>query len=198
MEEKPTLDNQESSNPEESEETLNPEELAEPEDVIEEEAKTDKFEELYKNQKIRAEKAETERKALEEKLNAAIKSDGKAKEGLDIEDYIDISASLEGLDKREKEYLAREHKLTNTPLPEIRESEDYKLWQSAYQAKVEKEEKTLKPNGTQSDSERPQSLTDQLTGASLADKEKMLKDAGYYKSPRPRTDRINIGDQGLR
>lgn len=145
----------------------------------------------------KAEKAETERKALEEKLNKAVQSDGKAKEGLDIEDYIDISASLEGLDQREKEYLAREHKLTNKPLSEIRDDEDFQLWQSAYQAKVEKE-KTLHPNGTQSDAERPKTLNERLAAANLVDKEKILQEAGLWKSPRPRSDQAHIGDPGLR
>src|SRR3990167_1914049 len=61
------------------------------------------------------------------------------KNTLDVEDYIDISASLEGLDQREKEYLAEQHKLSGKSLGEIRKDENFNLWQSAYRDKVEKE-----------------------------------------------------------
>lgn len=111
---------------------------------------------------------------------------------LNVEDYIDISASLEGLDARQKEYLAREHKLTGRPLREIREGEDFKLWDSGYQAKVEKE-KALKPSGNQPDFEKPMSFAEKLRAASPADREKLLTEAGLYKTPRPRADRTQIG-----
>lgn len=113
---------------------------------------------------------------------------------LDVEDYIDISASLEGLDQREKEKLAREHKLTGQPLTEIRKDEDFILWQSAYRTKLEKEKLALKPTGTQADSLPPKSFAQKLSGASMADKEKILTEAGLYKQVRPRTtERANIG-----
>lgn len=111
---------------------------------------------------------------------------------LEVEDYIDISASLEGLDQKEKEYLARQHKLTGQPLGEIRKDEDFGLWQSAYRAKLEKE-LSLKPSGTQSESEKPVSFAEKIKNASLADKEKFLEEAGLYKNPRPRADRVNLG-----
>jgi hypothetical protein len=112
---------------------------------------------------------------------------------LDVEDYIDISASLEGLDQKEKEFLAREHKLSGQPLAEIRKNEDFLLWQSAYRQKVEKERLTLKPSSTQPESEIPKTLHEKLKGASLEEKEKILTEAGYYKSPRPIGERKNIG-----
>jgi hypothetical protein len=111
---------------------------------------------------------------------------------LDVEDYIDISASLEGLDQREKEKLAKEHKLTGRPLTDIRKDEDFLLWQSAYKQKLEKEN-ALKPSSTQSDSDRPISLVDRLQNASLADKEKILTEAGLYKAPKSKTGRVTIG-----
>lgn len=112
---------------------------------------------------------------------------------LDVEDYIDISASLEGLDQKEKEFLAREHKQSGKSLTEIRKDEDFLLWQSAYRQKVEKERLTLKPSSTQSESDRPKTLNEKLQGASIEEKEKILTEAGYYKSPRPKSDRQNIG-----
>ncbi len=138
----------------------------------------------------KAEKAEAERVALEAKLNANASN---AKSVLEVEDFIDISTSLEGLDQKEKEFLAREHKLSGRPLNEIRKDEDFLLWQSAYQQKVEKEKLALKPSGTQSESDRPTSLAEKLKSSSIAEKEKMLTELGLYKQPRPRLDRTNIG-----
>lgn len=112
---------------------------------------------------------------------------------LDVGDYIDISASLEGLDQREKERLAYEHKLTGRSLNELRQDEDFLLWQSAHRAKVEKEKLALKPTGTQAESDAPKSFSQKLAGASMADKEKILTEAGLYRSPRPRVDRVNLG-----
>lgn len=148
--------------------------------------------ELAKNYKVRAEKAE----ALAAKLSNQVKQP--AKNVLDVEDYIDISASLDGLDQREKEYLAQQHKYTNKPLTEIRKGEDFSLWQSAYRAKVEKERLTLSPSTTQDEAERPKTLTDRLREANLADKEKILVEAGLYKQPKRRFDPVNIGGRDLR
>lgn len=136
------------------------------------------------------EKEEQEKKKLQAEL--ANRSGGKS---LDVEDYIDISASLEGLDSREKEKLAKEHKLTGRPLNDIREDEDFKLWQNAYRGKLEKE-KALAPSSKQSESDKPQTLLDRLAGATMAEKEKLLAEAGLYKNPQgPRSDRQYIGSQ---
>lgn len=115
------------------------------------------------------------------------------KASLDVTDYIDISASLEGLDQREKEYLAEQHKYTGKPLSELRKDENFGLWQSAYRAKAEKEKLTLAPSSTQAEAERPKTLTERLASASLAEKEAILEEAGLYKSPRPKADRVKIG-----
>jgi hypothetical protein len=140
------------------------------------------------------EKFEAEEKAkkeLEAKLN---EQNGNSKPSLDVEDYIDISASLEGLDQREKEKLARDHKLTGKPIKELRNDEDFVLWQTAYKAKLAKE-LSLKPSTQQGEVEKPKTLTERLRGASLADKEKILAEAGLVKQPRPRSDRTPIGGQ---
>lgn len=115
---------------------------------------------------------------------------------LEVEDFIGISASLEGLDQREKEFLANQHKLTGKPLADIRKDEDFLLWQSAHQAKVEKEKLALKPNSTQVTDDTPVGLEKKLQdpNLSMAEKEKLLTEAGLYKSPKPRTDVRNIGN----
>lgn len=167
----------------------------EPETIPEEEVnplqeKLDKEVEARRQLTARTLKAEADRKKLEVELNKIQKGE---KVALDVEDYIDISASLEGLDQREKEYLAKEHKLTGKSLSEIRKDEDFELWQTAYRAKVEKENLAIRPSGTQGESERPKSLIDKLATASIDEKEAILREAGLYKENRPRADRVDIG-----
>lgn len=113
---------------------------------------------------------------------------------LDVEDYIDISASLEGLDQKEKERLAREHKLSGKPLAEIRKDEDFLLWQSAYRQKSEKERASLIPSNKQPDDNSPISLEDALNNAStVEEKEAILKASmGYHIGNKHRADRVNI------
>ena len=60
---------------------------------------------------------------------------------------------------------------------------------------LEKEKLALAPSSTQAETDRPKSLGERLAGASLEEKEKILTDAGLYKSPRPRSDRVFIGKQ---
>jgi len=140
------------------------------------------------------EKEEAERKSVEAKLEAKLKESNASKSALDVEDYIDISASLEGLDQREKEYLAEQHKLTGKSLRDIRKDENFLLWQSAYQAKVEKEKLALKPSSSQMLKDAPKNFEEQLEATtSMVEKEKMLIEAGLYKPPRPNPHRVNIG-----
>lgn len=159
-------------------------------------ANLDKEKEARRELTARAKKAEANNKVLEAKLNA-LKSN---KSPLDVEDYIDISASLEGLDSREKSYLAEQHKLTGRPLKEIRNDEDFLLWQSAYQIKVEKD-RALKPSNAQPESDRPRNLVETLAEidrtydprTAAAKKAEILERAGLHTTPRPKTDRSNIG-----
>lgn len=112
---------------------------------------------------------------------------------LAVEDFIDISTALDGLDPREKARLAEEHKLSGKPLKQIRESEDYQLWQSAYRQKMEKEN-ALKPSSTQAVEEQPKSASQRIAAAkTLAEKEAILKELGLYKENRPRADKVTIG-----
>lgn len=139
----------------------------------------------------RAREAEAKAKALEAKLGAQ----GTAP--LAVEDFIDISTSLDGLDVREKARLAEEHKNTGKSLKDIRESEDFQLWQSAYRQKQEKEN-ALRPSATQALEEGPKSLAERLRDASLEEKEAILREQGMYKDFRPKADRVNIGNTRTR
>lgn len=124
---------------------------------------------------------------------ARLKKTPVVKTTLDVEDFLDISASLEGLDQREKEFLAEQHKLTGLPLVEIRKGENFSLWQQGYQAKAEKE-RALKPSGTQPESARKKTAVERITSAkTLDDQEKLLKEYGLLKEHRPRADRQTIG-----
>jgi len=116
--------------------------------------------------------------------NKRLKTEPVSAKSLEVEDFIDISASLEGLDQREKSYLAHQHKLTGQPLTEIRNNEDFQLWQSAYRSKVEKEN-ALRPSSTQPDFPKVQSLKEVLTNPStpLAEKERLMREHGLYKDP---------------
>lgn len=143
--------------------------------------------------RAKAKQLEAELKTREEEL-ARTKSERVQSQGLDVTDYIDISASLQGLDQREQEYLAREHKLTGKPLSEIRQSEDFQFWQQAYRQKVEKDRKTLTPSSVQDEVDRPKSFEQKLAEAkTIKEKEDLLRSVGMYKENRPRDDRTTIG-----
>lgn len=165
----------------------------EPEEVVVEEPTVEPVEPPKEEETVVLKKSDyvkLNRKAIAYETNKNKPIDIKS---LDVEDYIDISASLEGLDQREKEYLAEQHKLTGKTLSEIRKSENFLFWDTSYLQKVEKEKLTLKPSSTQSESDKPKTLNEKLQGASIEEKEKILSEAGYYKSPRPKSDRQNIG-----
>ena len=162
------------------------------EEVVEEEAPVvvDKDAEARRQLTARAKAAEAKLKAAEAKL-------AKVSEGspaLDVEDYIDISTSLGGLDPVEQAYLAKQHKLTGEPMKEIRESEDFQLWNSAYKQKQEAEN-ALKPNATQEVDDGPKSMLDKLRSASIEEKEALLREAGLYKDRRPGPQRVDIGNK---
>lgn len=138
-------------------------------------------------------------KEVNDELNA-LKNRPESSKTLKVEDFIDISASLEGLSPAEKAYLAEQHRLTGKPLAEIRKSENFLLWQTGYNAKVEKE-RALKPSGEQGDETKPKTLTSKLQElnssknfrANLAEMEKHLEGAGLYKESRPKSNRPSIG-----
>jgi len=176
------------------------EELPEEPEVVSEDEKTpesapqDKPEKTVpyeRFQEVNAKLAELKKQLgnKEFKTPTKIKSETKS---LDVDDLIDISASLQGLDQREQEYLARQHKLTGLPLKDIRESEDYKFWQSAYRIKVEKD-KSLSPSSTQPDAKKPKTMAEKLANASLEEKEKILTEAGLWQNPRRIADKRRIG-----
>jgi len=111
---------------------------------------------------------------------------------LDVDDFIEISASLKGLDRQEQEWLTEEHKATGRTLSDVRKSEKFKLLQSAYKAKVAKD-KSLRPSNKQDEADKPQGLLEKLAGATIEEKQKILEEAGRYKRVRPKTDRVVIG-----
>jgi hypothetical protein len=153
-------------------------------------AQLEKEREARRQLTARAREAEAKAKAAEERARANTAP-------LAVEDYIDISAALDGLDAREKAYLAEQHKLSGRTLREIREGEDFQLWNSAYRAKLEKEI-ALKPSTTQAEEAGPLPLSERLRGATVAEKEQILRELNLYKESRPRADRTKIGNIGTR
>lgn len=139
------------------------------------------------------ERAEAERKVLEDKLNKAPKTSG-SPSVLDVGDYIDISTALSGLDQRQQAFLAEQHKMSGKSLKEIRESEDFQLWNEAYGLRQEKEA-ALRPNSTQELEEVAKPFAQQLKSASLAEKEEMLMKAGLWKAPLQKQGRVDIGSK---
>lgn len=131
--------------------------------------------------RTKAEKAETLAAELQAKVDKAGSAPTKS---LEVEDFIGISASLEGLDQREKEKLAELHKLTGTPLKELKTSEDFILWQDGYKAKAEKE-RALKPTSNQPEAAKDRKLSDFLKDPTIpvSEKEEAMKKAGLYRDP---------------
>ncbi len=151
----------------------------------------------FKKVVARAKRAEAQVKDLKAQPPKVV-----TKTNLEVGDFIDISASLEGLDAREKSFLAEQHKLTGKPLKEIKNSEDFSLWQSAYRAKVERDLKSLPPSTRQPETpesltleqklERANSLPNPVEG--MKEKERIFMEAGLLDStPKWRSDRTTIG-----
>jgi hypothetical protein len=167
------------------------EEVTEPTEEVEEDSKEESTElktALVQKKKYR------EKLAAAEKRLAELENKPKTNTALDVEDYIDISSSLSGLDPVEQAFLAKQHKLTGESMKEIRDSEDFQLWNSAYKQKQEAEN-ALKPNAQQEIEGGPSSFTDKLRGASLAEKEELLRAQGLYKDSRPNSTRTDIGNK---
>lgn len=114
-------------------------------------------------------------------------------ETVDALEFIKLGKKLQDYSDTEIDFATE---VAHSKSPEsILKALDNPMVKLAIQANREKEAKelSLKPSGTQSESDTPKSLTERLASASLADKEKILQEAGLYKSPRPRTDRVNLG-----
>jgi hypothetical protein len=154
--------------PESTPETVvTPQEESTPTPVVEKTVPYDRFKEvLEENKKLKSQPAP------------------QASTQLDVNEIIAINASLEGLSPREKEKLAELHKLTRTPLNELRNSEDFLYWQQGYQSSVEKE-RALKPSSSQPETERARKLSEVILDpkTSPEEREKLLRDHGLYKDP---------------
>lgn len=172
--------------PQDEQEVL-PEEIVT--DEVVEEAVVDKDAEARRQLTARAKAAEARAKEAEAKLKRVTANPT----ALDVEDYIDISTSLGGLDPVEQAYLAKQHKLTGESMKELRQGEDFQNWNTGYKAKLEKEV-ALRPSSTQAVENAPKSLSQRLANATIAEKEAILREVGMYKEVRPRADRRGIGN----
>jgi hypothetical protein len=173
----------EESTEEEVEETT--EEPVEPKEEIDWEARAKKAEAKFIEAKRKYKEPEPE-----EKSEPPAKE---AKAPLAVEDYIDISNALSGLDREQQAYISEQHRLTGKPLGELREGKEFQRWDKGYQAEVEAE-RALHPNSTQSVEDAPKTLAEALKNASIADKERILKEAGILKMTRQDKERVKIGN----
>lgn len=141
----------------------------------------------YEAQKVRAEKAE---KALKkymsnppEQVGSSVDPVELVRLGKKLQDYsddeLDLGVTLAKSKKPEDILKAFENPIVQAGIKAQRE-------------KVEKE-KGLKPSGTQTESEKPKELREQLNSMSMKEKEEFLEKIGAYRSPRPRSDSRKIG-----
>lgn len=132
-------------------------------------------------------------KKVNEELAALKNQPKEQKETVDALEFIKLGKKLQDYSDTEIDFATE---VAHSKSPEsILKALENPMVKLAIQANREKEAKelSLKPSGTQSESDTPKSLTERLASASLADKEKILQEAGLYKSPRPRADRVNLG-----
>lgn len=133
-------------------------------------------------------------KEVNDKLTALQKQPQETGSSVDALEFIKLGKKLQDYADEEIDFATE---VAKSKRPEdILKALDNEMVQLAINArreKVEKEKLSLKPTGTQSDSDKPKSFTERLASASLADKEKLLAEAGLYKSPRPKADRVNLG-----
>lgn len=127
---------------------------------------------------------------------AKLKNQSVQKESKDVDalELIKLGKKLQDYSDEELDF-ATDHAKSSNPSDILKALENnmVQLAIHANREKMEKEKLSLRPSSTQSDSGKPQSFAEKLAGASLADKEKLLAEAGMYKSPRPRADRVNLG-----
>jgi hypothetical protein len=151
----------------------------------------DRFKEKLVQSDAEIEKLQKELSKLQAQAPKGPEEKGAA---LDVSDYIEISSTLNGLDQVEQDYLARQAKATGQSLKALREGEDFQNWQIGHAAKLEKEA-ALRPDTAQPVEDEPQNMGEALAKANLAEKEKMLVEAGLYKENRRTAERSDIGSK---
>lgn len=161
-------------------------------EVVSEDVKTPESEPVKTDEKVvpydRFKKVNDELAELKKKPKETPKESD-----IDALEFIKLGKKLQNYSDEEIDF-ATEHAHSKNP-EAILKALDNEMVQLAINARRDKmaKELSLKPTGTQSDSDTPKSLNERLSSASMADKEKILTEAGLYKSPRPRADRINLG-----
>lgn len=119
---------------------------------------------------------------------------------IDAEEVANLSVVFNGLDTAQRAKLIKEVRsngleVNSKTLEEARRSEDYLLWDSAYQTKVAKE-KAPAPTTTQPESEIKRTWKEIVNDPStpLEEREKILIDKGLMKAPnrREKITRLSI------
>ncbi len=153
-------------------ETSEVEETIEPEVDIED---LKKKASAYEDQKIRAEKAEKEKKALEAKLAKG------QPESADAIDLIKLGKKLQDYSDEELDFVT-EHAKSKKPEDVLKALENPFVVSGiqAHREKVEKE-KGIKPSGTQTETDKPKSVKETIESKSMSEKEDYLKSLGLYR-----------------
>lgn len=132
----------------------------------------------YEAQKIRAEKAEKSLKKYmqtPEKVSS-VDSVDLIKLGKKLQDYsddeLDFVVGYAKSKKPEDILKALENPFIQSGIKSQRE-------------KVEKENLSLKPSGTQTETDKPKGIAEQIKNADITEKEEMLKKLGLYRDPTP-------------
>jgi len=157
-------------------------------------ARTKKAEEAVKAAEERAKKFEDSLKSFKSTEINASSENSKRKDSFDIEELVEVTSVLEGLDASEKKRLIQESRLKNASLKEAKEDEDFVLWQKSHREKVAQEQSEIDPSSRQPDKEKEKSFEEQLESATLEEKEKLLSEKGLWKPPkrRPESERIKL------
>ena len=142
--------------------------------------------------KEKAEKAEARSKELEAEVAKFKATQPKPAESksFGVEDLVEVTNALEGLDSDTKQYLVKQHKITGKQINEIKQEEDFATWLEGHKVKVEKN-KTLNPSTRPSETTREKGFTEKLEelddidiNKSIRDleaKQKLLEEKGMWK-----------------
>jgi hypothetical protein len=145
------------------------------------------------------------KEVLEE--NKALKSQpaqSSQKSDVDALDFIKLGKKLQDYDDAEIDFATQ---FAKSKSPEAilaaLEDEFVKTGIEARREKLQREKAALAPTSAQSEADRPKTFTEKLASASspdihkeVAEKERLLAEAGLYKAPKRRPDATKIGTQG--
>lgn len=149
----------------------------------------------------RARKAEENAKERKAELDKFL-ANSKKNDFSDVDAILEVQRATSGLDPREVGELKVRANAMGISLTEARENEDFKLWQSSYKEKVDKEKAPI-PSTTQSGDGKERTdleILDSNRGTyddfmnPDPKKEEVLKKSGLWKDPQKRKEVIPLSN----